>query len=56
MLAVARTLGWCLGSALVTVIFSVSADGTTRCLQIACGFAAAGAVASVGRGAFRRTL
>ena len=45
MLAVARTLGWCLGSALVTLIFAVStADATIRCLELACGFAAVGAL------------
>ena len=30
MLAVARTLGWCLGSALVTLIFSVSPSGASH--------------------------
>jgi DHA2 family multidrug resistance protein-like MFS transporter len=55
MLAVARTLGWCLGSALVTLIFAVAhADATIRCLQVACGFAALGAIFSVSRGAFQR--
>jgi DHA2 family multidrug resistance protein-like MFS transporter len=55
MLAVARTLGWCFGSALVTLIFAVAqADATIRCLEIACAFALAGAVASVSRGAFQR--
>jgi len=55
MLAVARTLGWCLGSALVTLIFAVGdADATTRCLEVACGFAVVGAITSVSRGAFRR--
>jgi DHA2 family multidrug resistance protein-like MFS transporter len=50
MLAVARTLGWCLGSALVTVIFAtVETDATIRCLEVACGFAVVGAVASVAR-------
>ena len=33
MLAVARTLGWCIGSALVTLIFAVSPTGATmQCL------------------------
>jgi DHA2 family multidrug resistance protein-like MFS transporter len=55
MLAVARTLGWCLGSALVTLIFAMAeTDATIRCLEIACAFALAGAVTSVSRGAFRR--
>jgi DHA2 family multidrug resistance protein-like MFS transporter len=55
VLAVARTLGWCIGSALVTLIFAVSpSGGTIRCLQLACGFAAVGAVVSVSRGAVRR--
>jgi DHA2 family multidrug resistance protein-like MFS transporter len=50
MLAVARTLGWCLGSALVTVIFATtSTDATIRCLEVACGFAGVGAIASVAR-------
>lgn len=54
MLAVARTLGWCVGSALVTLIFSLShGNATILCLEVACGFAAAGAIASVSRGAFR---
>jgi DHA2 family multidrug resistance protein-like MFS transporter len=53
MLAVARTLGWCLGSALVTLIFAVAdTNATVRCLELACGFAAVGAVVSVSRGAF----
>lgn len=52
MLAVARTLGWCLGSALVTLIFSVApSDATLHCLQVACAFAAIGAMVSVSRGA-----
>jgi DHA2 family multidrug resistance protein-like MFS transporter len=54
MLAVARTLGWCVGSALVTLIFSLShGNATVLCLQVACGFALAGSIASVSRGAFR---
>ena len=48
MLAVARTLGWCVGSALVTLIFSLShGNATVLCLQVACGFTLAGAIASV---------
>jgi DHA2 family multidrug resistance protein-like MFS transporter len=47
MVAVARTLGWCLGSALVAVSFaSWPAGGTQACLIIAAGFAAVGAVIS----------
>ena len=53
MLAVARTLGWCIGSALVTLIFSLTHDNATiRCLEFAAGFAILGAVFSVSRGAF----
>jgi DHA2 family multidrug resistance protein-like MFS transporter len=55
MLAVARTLGWCLGSALVTLIFAAGhAHATFHCLEIACGFAVVGAISSVSRGAFQR--
>jgi len=59
ILAVARTLGWCIGSALVTLIFAVSptpssTGATTQCLVVACGFAAVGALVSVSRGAVRR--
>jgi DHA2 family multidrug resistance protein-like MFS transporter len=55
MLAVARTLGWCLGSALVTVIFATTrTDATIRCLEVACGFAAVGALVSVSRFSARR--
>ena len=55
MLAVARTLGWCLGSALVTLIFAVAGQNATiRCLEVACVFAATGAIFSVSRGAVRR--
>jgi DHA2 family multidrug resistance protein-like MFS transporter len=55
MLAVARTLGWCLGSALVTLIFAMApTDATIHCLEVACGFALVGAVTSVSRGAVRR--
>jgi len=50
MLAVARTLGWCVGSALVTLIFSLAHDDATiRCLEVACGFAVVGAITSVSR-------
>jgi DHA2 family multidrug resistance protein-like MFS transporter len=59
ILAVARTLGWCIGSALVTLIFAVSptsssSGATIQCLVVACGFATVGAVVSVSRGAVRR--
>ena len=55
MLAVARTLGWCFGSALVTLIFSLAHDNATiRCLDFAAGFAALGAVFSVSRFSARR--
>jgi DHA2 family multidrug resistance protein-like MFS transporter len=55
MLAVARTLGWCLGSALVTLIFSLSkTDATIRCLELAAAFAAVGALTSVSRFSVRR--
>jgi DHA2 family multidrug resistance protein-like MFS transporter len=50
MLALARTFGWCLGSALVAVVFAVVQDGATIvCLKIACGFAVFGALAGVWR-------
>jgi DHA2 family multidrug resistance protein-like MFS transporter len=52
---VARTLGWCIGSALVTLVFSVAHDkATILCLELASGFAIAGAVASVSRFSARR--
>ncbi|HLG49517.1 MAG TPA: MFS transporter [Reyranella sp.] len=55
ILAVARTLGWCIGSALVTLIFALSPTGATmQCLLVACGFATVGAIVSVSRGAVRR--
>jgi len=42
------------GSALMTLIFSLShGNATVVCLQVACGFALAGAIASVSRSAFR---
>ena len=50
MLAMARILGWCLGSALVAVVFALAHDRpTTACLELACGFAAFGAIVSVSR-------
>lgn len=55
MLAVARTLGWCIGSALVTLIFSVTQDNATiRCLELGAGVAALGAIFSVSRYSARR--
>ena len=50
MLAMARIFGWCLGSALVAVVFAlVPARPTIACLELACGFAAFGALVSVSR-------
>lgn len=50
MLAVARVLGWCLGSALVGFIFTVAGPrGSVASLGVAGGFAAAGACASAAR-------
>jgi DHA2 family multidrug resistance protein-like MFS transporter len=48
MLALARISGWCLGSALVAVMFAlVHARPTVACLELACAFASFGAVVSV---------
>ncbi len=50
MLAMARILGWCLGSALVAVLFAlVHGRPTVACLEVACGFATFGAIVSVSR-------
>jgi hypothetical protein len=50
MLAMARVLGWCVGSALVGFIFAVSGTGSSIVsLTMAGGFASAGAVASAAR-------
>jgi len=50
MLAMARIFGWCLGSALVAVVFAlVPARPTFACLELACGFALFGAAVSVSR-------
>ena len=50
MVAVARTVGWSVGSAIVALIFGLSgAQGATTCLYVATGFAALGAVVSVSR-------
>ena len=50
MVAVARTVGWSLGSALVTLIFGLlGGHGAVTCLEVGAGFAAVGAVVSVSR-------
>ncbi|MFL5286618.1 MAG: MFS transporter [Rhodopila sp.] len=50
MVAVARTLGWSLGSALAALIFGLwGSRGTIVCLEVAAGFAAAGTLASSAR-------
>ena len=50
MRAMARIVGWCLGSALVAVVFALAhARPTIACLELACGFAASGALVSVSR-------
>ena len=50
MLAMARIFGWCLGSALVAVVFALAHDRpTSACLELACGFAVFGAIVSVSR-------
>lgn len=50
MVAVARTVGWSLGSALVTLIFGLlGGGGANTCLEVGAGFAAVGAVVSVSR-------
>jgi DHA2 family multidrug resistance protein-like MFS transporter len=50
MLALARISGWCLGSALVAVVFALADQRpTVACLELACGFAVFGALASVSR-------
>jgi DHA2 family multidrug resistance protein-like MFS transporter len=56
MMAVARTLGWALGSALVALIFgfSQSSSGAVHCLELAAGFALLGAALSVSRRIIRR--
>ena len=48
MVAVARTTGWSLGSALVALIFGLH-GGAVTCLLAGAGFAAVGAVVSVAR-------
>ena len=50
MVAVARTVGWSLGSALVALIFGVAGGyGAVTCLYAGAGFAAAGAMVSLSR-------
>ena len=50
MMAVARTVGWSLGSALVTLIFGLlGGRGAVICLEVGAGFAAFGALVSVSR-------
>ncbi len=50
MVAVARTVGWSLGSAIVALIFGLrGGQGAGACLYVAAGFAAVGAVVSVSR-------
>lgn len=52
MMAVARTVGWSLGSALVALIFGLyGAAGAVTCLWAGAAFAAVGAVVSLSRGA-----
>jgi DHA2 family multidrug resistance protein-like MFS transporter len=54
MMAVARTIGWTLGSALVALIFAVSiARPTVMCLEVAAGFAMFAGLLSVSR-SFKR--
>ena len=51
LVAVARTVGWCLGAALVTMIFQLAIlHKTTLCLEVAAAFAAVGGLASMARG------
>ena len=55
MVAVARTVGWSFGSALVALIFGLSGSaGAVTCLEAGAGFAAFGAMISVSRTAARR--
>ena len=50
MVAVARTVGWSLGSALVALIFGLFGEnGAGSCLWVAAGFAGVGALVSVSR-------
>jgi DHA2 family multidrug resistance protein-like MFS transporter len=57
MLAVARTIGWSLGSALVALIFAVwQVRATTMCLDVAAAFAALAALISSARSFSRRRV
>ncbi len=50
MVAVARTVGWSLGSAIVALIFGLrGGSGAETCLYVAAGFAALGAIVSLSR-------
>ena len=52
MVAVARTLGWSLGTALVALIFGLRGSaGAVTCLEVGAAIALLGAVISVSRGA-----
>jgi DHA2 family multidrug resistance protein-like MFS transporter len=55
MVAVARTIGWSLGSALVALMFGIwGGAGANTCLWVGAGFACVGAVVSVSRMGARR--
>ena len=55
MVAVARTLGWSVGSAVVALIFGLAgAAGAVTCLEAGAAFAAIGIVVSVSRTGARR--
>ena len=55
MVAVARTVGWSLGSAVVALIFGIAgAAGAVTCLYAGAAFAAAGVLVSVSRTGARR--
>jgi DHA2 family multidrug resistance protein-like MFS transporter len=57
MMAVARTIGWSLGSALVALIFAVwQLRATTVCLDVAAAFAALAALISSARSFSRRRV
>jgi MFS transporter, DHA2 family, multidrug resistance protein len=57
MLAVARTVGWSLGSALVALIFGLwGGHGAVACLLVGAGFATIGAVVSVSRMRAKRVV
>ncbi len=50
LVAIARTIGWSLGAALVALIFAArGSSGTAMCLAVGAGFAAAGAGLSLAR-------